>query len=205
MKLKTSVIVAALLAALSLAAQEKKKGIVAESGDPDERASARILYWDQDADHAAGEFAIDYGRPAWKKDYEDPAKFDGLTKGKVWRMGSNFWTTLDTQLPLKISGKDVPVGSYYLGLDRSPDGSTWSLAFTNPARVRAMRLDGFEVGKAPILFKVPMTTEKSATLTQKLTITLSHDATDIKSGTLKIAWGNMELTAPVKVNLATRE
>ncbi len=201
MNLKTSVIVGALLAALSLAAQEKKKGIIAEGGDPDERASARILYWDRDADHAAGEFAIDYGRPAWKKDYEDPAKFDSLTKGKVWRMGSNFWTTLDTQLPLKISGIDVPAGSYYLGLDRSPDGSTWSLAFINPARVRAMRLDGFEVARAPILFRVPVATEKAATLTPKLTITLSHDATDIKSGTLRLAWGNVVLTAPVKVAL----
>ncbi len=181
--------------------RKKRRESSPKAANPDERASARILYWDRDTDHAAGEFAIDYGRPAWKKDYEDPAKFDSLTKGKVWRMGSNFWTTFDTQLPLKISGKDVPVGSYYLGLDRSPDGSTWSLAFINPARVRALRLDGFEVARAPILFKVPMATEKSATLTPMLTITLSHDANDIKSGTLKLAWGNVVLTAPVKVAL----
>ena len=53
----------------------------------------------------------------WKKDYEDPAKFDAMTKGKVWRMGSNHWTALDTSLPLKISGRSVPAGSYFLGAE----------------------------------------------------------------------------------------
>ena len=73
-------------------------------GQPDERASTRLLY---ETDRAIGEFAIDYGRPAWKKEYEDPATFDKMTRGKVWRLGKDFWTTLDTSLPLRIAGREV--------------------------------------------------------------------------------------------------
>ena len=99
--------------AMSLAgavfAQQAKKGIMAEGGGVDERGSARVLYWDLDAKGGAGEFAVNYGRPAWKKEYEDPAKFDKMTKGQVWRMGSNFWTELPGPIfrnqPLLTPGK----------------------------------------------------------------------------------------------------
>ena len=89
-------------------AQEKKSSIGAFGGEtPDERASTRVLYWDSAKDSAAGEFAIDYGRPVWKSEYDDGTKFDAMTKGKLWRMGKDFWTVLDTSLPLKFSGKEV--------------------------------------------------------------------------------------------------
>lgn len=191
-----------LVLALAASAQgQEKKGIITEGGDPDERASTRILYWNQQTDSSAGQFAINYGRPLWKKDYEDPAKFDGMTKGKVWRMGKDFWTNLDTQLPLKISGKNVAAGSYYLGIYRSPDGAEWSLAFIDPAKVRGARIDAFEIAKAPVFFKAPMKFEKAPTPTEKLTITLSQPKDDIKNVTLKVAWGNMVLSAPVSVAL----
>ena len=190
-----------VLLALTATAQEKK-GIIAEGGSPDDRASARVLYWDQKADASAGWFSIDYGRPVWKKDYEDPAKFDGMTKGKVWRMGSNHWTTLDTSLPLKISGKSVAAGSYYLGLKRSADGGRWSLAFIDPAIVRKARLDAFDVRKALVRFDAPMSVGKSTATADKLTITLSYPKEDIKHVTLNLAWGNFVLTAPIEVALA---
>jgi len=41
-----------VLLALTATAQEKK-GIIAEGGSPDDRASARVLYWDQKADASA--------------------------------------------------------------------------------------------------------------------------------------------------------
>ncbi len=187
--------------ALTAAAQEKK-GIVAEGGDPpDERASARLLYWDRDARSAAGQIAINYGQPVWKKDYEDPAKFDSLTKGKVWRMGKDYWTVLDTQLPLKIAGKPVAAGSYFLGLHRSSDGAQWSLAFIDPAEVRRARLDASQIGKARVAFMAPMSAQKADDKAERLTITLSHPKDDLKNVTLKLAWGNTLLTAPVQVGL----
>ncbi len=188
--------------AVSAIGQQAKKGIIAEGGNPDERASARVLYWNRGTDSSAGWFAVNYGRPVWKKAYEDPAKFDAMTKGKVWRMGSNYWTVLDTSLPLKISGKDVGVGLYFLGLRRSAGGSEWSLAFIDPASVREARLDAFEIPKAKAQFEVPMSVEKSDSPVEKLTITFSYSKEDRKNVTLKVAWGNLTLTAPVQVALA---
>lgn len=192
----------ALLFATTAPAQQARKGIIAEGGSPDERASARVLYWNQQTDSSAGWFAIDYGRPVWKKDYEDPAKLDAMTKGKVWRMGSNFWTVLDTSLPLKISGKDVGVGSYFLGLRRSADGARWSLAFIDPSSVRRTRLDAFEIQKGTVRFEAPMSVEKAESMTEKLTITLSYSKVAPKDVTMKLAWGNLALAAPIKVTLA---
>ncbi len=191
-----------VLLAVSSPAQQTKSAIEAEGGAPDERASARVLYWNYKTDSSAGQLAIDYGRPSWKKDYEDPPKFDGMTKGKVWRMGSNFWTVLDTDLPLKVSGKEVGVGSYYLGLHRSADGSRWSLAIIDPGGVRSARLDAVEIQKAPVRIEAPMSIEKSETMAEKLTLTLSYPKDDPKNVTLKVGWGNLALTAPIEVKLA---
>ena len=150
MNLRIALGASATLSLIPAHAQQSKPAIVAEGGQPDDRASARVLYWNTVKHEAAGQFAINYGRPVWKSDYEDPAKFDGMTKGKTWRMGSNFWTVLDTCLPLKISGKTRSRRLLLLGLHRSEDGSKWSLAFIDPAKVRAAHIDAFEIQKAPV-------------------------------------------------------
>jgi len=188
-----------LLFTLNAGAQQQRSKIVAEGGTPDERASARVLYWNSQTNAAAGQFAIDYGRPVWKKEYEDPAKFDAMTRGKIWRMGSNFWSILDTQLPLSIGGKKVPVGFYYLGLHRSEEGSEWSLVFIDPGRVRKGRLDAFQVERAPVEFEALVSSAKVETQTEKLTITLSYPKDDIQHVTMRIAWGNLALSATIQV------
>ncbi len=196
-----AVAVGMMLAMSAAAQQQPKKVIDAEGGSPDDRASARVLYWNNKINGAAGQFAIDYGRPVWKKEYDDKAKFDGMTNGKVWRLGSNFWTTLVTDLPLNIAGKDVAPGVYYLGLDRSADGAHWSLAFIDPAPVRAAHIDAFDIKKAKVDFLAPMSTDQAGKMAQKLTITLSHPKDDIKNVTLKVAWGNLALSAPIKATV----
>ena len=148
-----SLLAAMLLLALNAQGQQPRAKIVAEGGTPDDRASARVLYWNAQTDSAAGQVAIDYGRPVWKKDYDDSARFDAMTKGKIWRMGSNYWTILDTDLPLFIGGKKVPVGLYYLGLHRSEEGSKWSLAFIDPGKARKQVLDAFQIARAAVEFE----------------------------------------------------
>ncbi len=201
--MKLSLLGSILLLALAARAQAPAK-ISAEGGEPDDRASARVLYWDEARNTAVGQFAIDYGRPVWKKDYEDSAKFDSMTKGKVWRLGSNFWTLLDTCLPISIGGKTVRPGYYYLGLHRSADGSTWSLAFIDPGRVRQAHLDAFDIRKAQVAFEAPMTVDKAQGMVQKLTITLTYPKQNLTDVTLHVAWGNLALTTPIKVTLAGR-
>jgi hypothetical protein len=188
-----------LLFTLNAVGQQQRPKIVAEGGTPDDRASARVLYWNTQTNAAAGQFVIDYGRPVWKKEYEDPAKFDAMTRGKIWRMGSNFWSILDTQLPLSIGGKKVPVGSYYLGLHRSEEGSEWSLVFIDPGRVRKGRLDAFQIEKAPVEFEALVSIAKAETQAEKLTITLSHPEDDIRHVTMRVAWGNLALNAAIEV------
>jgi hypothetical protein len=114
-------------------------------------------------------------------------------------MGSNFWSILDTQLPLSIGGKKVLVGFYYLGLHRSEEGSEWSLVFINPSRARKERLDAFQIEKAPVEFEAVMSVAKAETPIEKLTITLSYPKGDIKHVMMRIAWGNLALSAPIEV------
>ena len=187
-----------VLMALSAFGQQSAPVIVAEGGTPDDRASARVLYWNTKLNAAAGQFAINYGRPVWKRVYEDSAKFDALTKGKIWRLGSNFWTDLETTMPLKVSGREVPVGHYYLGLRRSADGANWSLAFIDPGKVRAAHLDAFEIQRAPVQFEAPMAVAQSQTKAEKLTLTLSYPETNVRNVTLLLTWGNLALTAPIE-------
>ncbi len=201
MKKAISLLAGFLFMTAASLAQQAKPTIVAEGGAPDERASARVLYWNTKADAAAGQFAINYGRPMWKKDYEDPAKFDAMTKGKTWRMGSNFWTALVTDLPLKIGGKSVRPGAYFLGLHRSAEGSSWTLAFIDPAAVRRAHLDAFDIRKAATVFEAPMSVAKADGQVDKLTIALSYPKDNVRNVTMKVAWGNLALTTPIEVSV----
>lgn len=170
--------------------------------DSPERGTTRVGYWSSEKNMGAGQLAIDYGRPVWKKDYEDTAKFDAMTKGKVYRLGSNFWTTLDTDMPLVIAGTTIPAGSWYLGLHRSADGATWSLVFIDPAKARAAHVDASEIERAPVAFKAPMTADPGAEMKDKLTIDLVFKKGDFQNVTLKIGWGKIQLSAPVQVPMS---
>src|SRR5918911_4533013 len=165
MKRRCAAFVLLLCLMLALQAQEKKPATVAFSEPAlGERGTTRILYWNQEKNVAVGELTINFGRPVWKKEYEDSAAFGLATKGRIWRLGDNYWTVLDTNVPIKIAGRDVPIGLWYLGLYRAPDGSSWSLAFIDPAKARKTRLDPFAINDAPVEFKTPMTVEDATAL-----------------------------------------
>lgn len=115
-------------------------------------------------------------------------------------MGDNFWSNLYTDVPVKIGGKSIAPGFYFVGLQRSWDGASWSLAFIDPVKVRKKRIDAFDIRMASVGFTAPMTMEAgSSDVVEKLTITLSPSEFDIRTGTLKVAWGHLALSAPVYV------
>lgn len=196
---KILLIALVLLMAGAAIAQEKKPTIAAFGSDSLERGTVRVGYWNREKNGGAGGFFIDYGKPLWKKEYEDAAKFDGMTNGKTWRLGSEYWTVLDTNIPLKIAGTAVPAGIWYLGLHRSQDGATWSLVFIDPAKARSMQLDPSEINSAPIAYKAPMTLEQAGASAEKLTFTLDVPKTDLKQSQLRINWGKLQLKAPIEV------
>ena len=166
-----------------------------------ERGLSRVLYWNELRDSPLGAVSIDFGRPNWNPQLDIPARFDALTKGNVWRLGNDYWTTLDSNVPLKISGRDIPIGLWYLGLHRSADGATWSLAFIDPVKARSSRLDPHAMNLAPVEFRVPLTVEQPSGFAEKLTIVLAADKTNIKNVTLRITWGKLQLMAPAVILL----
>ena len=178
-------------------AQQSSEVVALGGGRVAQRASARVLYSNRADNTFPGQFSISYGQPEWRSEYEDPTTFDQMTQGRVWRMGNNFWTVLDTNLPLRIAGRNIAVGAYYLGVHRSEDGGTWSLAFMDPTKIRRARLDASEIHKATVDFMVPMTFLKAEETAEKLAISLNtEELTDV---TLKVVWGTLQLTTPIQV------
>ncbi len=178
-------------------AQQSSEVVALGGGRVAQRASARVLYSNRADNTFPGQFSISYGQPEWRSEYEDPTTFDQMTQGRVWRMGNNFWTVLDTNLPLRIAGREIAAGAYYLGIHRSEDGGTWSLAFMDPTKIRRARLDASEIHKATVDFMVPMTFLKAEEPAEKLAISLNtEELTDV---TLKVVWGTLQLTTPIQV------
>ena len=123
-----------------------------------ERGSASIAYFNQPSEdefNAEGGFVITYGRPEWKAEYDE--QFDELTKGKRWRFGNNSWTTLDTNLPLKIAGAEVAPGYYYVVLERG-QGDDWSLVLLDPQPLRKKKIVAFAAEETTGGIKAPLTT-----------------------------------------------
>ena len=187
----TSGIVTIVLAMALGQAQPK----VIEYGQQTERGGTRVAYWDNENNQALGQAAIDYGRPLWKAEYHE--QLDAMTSGKIWRMGENFWTSLDTNLPLTIGGVDVSVGYYYLVVKRSEDGSDWSLAFVDPSETRKKVIDPFEVGtraaEITVLLEAPLTFDTRDVPRERLEIELTEEH-------LVIEWGTFALSTPVSVS-----
>ena len=69
----------------------------------------------------------------------------------------------------------------------------------DPLTIRKNRLDAAEIAKATVDFMVPMTFQKREDSAEKLTITLEHPKEDLMDVTLRVAWGNFQLTAPIQV------
>lgn len=172
----------------------------------EERASTRLGYWKTNVNAGVGEVVVSYGRPPWKDQYAQ--QLDTLTVGKMWRMGDNFWTLLDTNLPVRFGDVEVAVGLYYLAIRRSQDGADWELVFIDPTRSRKKGLDSYDVGtrpaQIPILFSTPMKFEESKGTTKKLTMLLKLNSGSQTDGTFKLSWGNFSLTAPVSVRFPSQ-
>lgn len=192
-----------VLAALGLPvlAQQQQR-VVEFGGTADDRGMSRVAYWDNKKNVGLGEYAISYGRPPWNPQVE--AQLDQATIGKIWRLGDNFWTTLDTNLPLKISGVDVPAGNYYLAVERSRQGA-WNLALINPAQARKLHMDAYEtitrLSQVPVRLRAPLSFAKVEATAQRLSIIVKAIPGAGDKASLTIQWGNLQLKADVQATL----
>lgn len=166
------------------AAQQSDKPAIQD----EPRAMARVVYFGGNG--IAAEYKIEYGKPAWKDD------FDKQLKGRV-RLGRDYWTTLDTWNGLSIGDKDVKAGEYFLALECS-DKKEWSLVLLDPEPLRKQKFDAYGSAQTKGGQLVPMKYEATKDAAESLSIRFVGDAKDPKLQTLEIRFGKHRLSAAVK-------
>ena len=150
--------------------------------------------------HNGGLVTVAYGQPEWKPEYVE--QFDAVTKGKRWRFGRNWWTTLDTNIPLVLGDVAIEPGDYYLVVERptdSPDNDDWYLLVLDPAPVRALQLDPVMAFETTGGRRVKLTHELTESTNELLTIEFYPDEEDGRRATLAAWWGNHRLSAPLRI------
>ena len=162
-----------------------------------ERASARLAYFGNNS--SAGQLAISYGQPEWKDSYRDVLESGEFTN-KRWRLGKDFWTTLDTNVPISVAGKKIAPGQYYMTIEYKGDDE-FVLAFLDPNEVRSQKLDGFVAHYSKGGIEVPMKHGTSDEIAEKLSIEVVVGKENNTEGKLAIRFGPHTLTAPVTVYL----
>jgi len=135
---------------------------------------------------------IQYGTPEWKADYEK--LLEGGAKGKNFRLGKDYWTTLHTDVPLTIAGTEVAPGAYFLGLTCDDEG-TWSLAFMEATKALEHKAMPFFPEKWSIDMTAPLTHTKSDKMAETMSISLDNDQDEPAKMTLTLTWGNHVMTA----------
>jgi hypothetical protein len=189
---------AALCLALPTAAQANGQ-IQIFGGDGDRAATTQILFG---ADVMAG-MSITYGQPAWSDSYD--AMLEKI-KGRLNRLGKDWWTTFTTSAAVEIGGVKVPAGAYVVGLDCDKDGK-FSLALHEATSAMKAGATPWPIDKEGTMnwkpeILVPLTLNKgtAAESVAKMTMTLVANAKDLKQGTFTLAWGKHTLTAPLAVH-----
>jgi len=164
------------------------------------RASTRLAFFGQTSN--AGQLAIDYGQPAWLDDFGTAAEFKKYA-GQRWRLGQDFWTSLDASFDFTLGGVPVKAGQYFLAMKQSADGA-YTLELLDAPTVRAAHLDAFGAQNyAGASIAVPMQFEKTGTITKQLQFQITH-ASEGK-GALSILFGPYKASAPLVVSMPKSE
>jgi quercetin dioxygenase-like cupin family protein len=158
------------------------------------RGSTRIFYWY--GPDSAGQVAIDHGRPRWNGRYQ---QFLDQPSKRRWRLGENFWTTLDTNMALTIGDTEVPIGAYYCVLQNDATAGL-ELVLLDPDEVRRRRLDAYEASKTTGGIRIGLEKGKAAVPAGRLEITLDVDRARRDTGTVRIRFGAHEMSAELKMH-----
>jgi hypothetical protein len=163
------------------------------------RAMARVAYFNQSG--LQGEYLIEYGKPAWKAEYDDAKKWGELTRGKRLRLGRDWWTSLNTFCPLTLSEKvELKPGEYFLALECSDKGE-WSLVAMDPEPLRKSRFDAFGTEQTKGGTKAALRHEETKESAAQLAIRFIQDEKDKRLQTLEIRFGRHRLTTSVQPKL----
>jgi Protein of unknown function (DUF2911) len=143
---------------------------------------------------------IEHALPEWNSKRQ--AQIDKLKPGTRWRFGQNFWTSLETNVPVSIAKRKIAPGYYFLALEREPDNQ-WSLVLLDEDKVCKNTMDAFQASWTKGGTKVDLKTEPALKDTcKKLAVEFEPAGGD--TATLSIRWGTYHLTAPIKVLLPNK-
>jgi hypothetical protein len=151
---------------------------------PDPRGCSRIAF-------GKTAFAVvDHGLPAWSDEHASEAK--AFPVGTKWRLGKDWATTLDTNVPLVLGASPLAAGSWHLTLARTAKG--WNLVLSSAAADHRAKLDGFAAAYVKPVLEVPLTGTALPEAAKKLAITFVADG---DKTSLAIAFGPERLAVPV--------
>ena len=122
---------------------------------------------------------IQYARPMLKG--RDLSKM--IQPGKLWRIGADIPTTIESDQELDFDGTRVPKGKHIL-LARYIETGKWTLIVSSQSV--------FQYEPSAKLAEVPMQIEAAGSPVEELTISLSNQG---GRGVIDIAWGSERLEA----------
>lgn len=196
------------LVLVSVAAGQVRQGAWTPVVESMERGYSSISYWtyrDDGVEIGGGRISVEHGKPAWPESLNDEAMFDEATIDKLWRLGNNKWTVLDTQLTLRFGDRVVAPGIYYLALER-PKADEWRLAFVSPEVARGKLLDGWAANarpaEVPRLFSLPLQYSRAEPI-KELDMSLSLDPDDMGAGGLAMQWGPHRLDVSFSIDVVS--
>lgn len=109
---------------------------------------------------------VDHGMLVWTDQHK--AQADQLKVGAHWRLGKDWATTLDTNTPLALDGKKLPVGSWHLTMAKTKDG--WDLIVSSATADYASKLDGFAADYVTPVLSLPLQRDAEASKVDELRI-----------------------------------
>jgi hypothetical protein len=126
---------------------------------------------------------IDYGQPHARGRTVAGALEADI--GKVWRLGANDATALQTDVDLVIGDATIPKGTYTLYAETTPNA--WKLIVN-----RRTGAAGLEYDASADVAKIALRSRTLVTPLESLTIWLIPGAAGAPSGELRFAWGTLE-------------
>ena len=173
-----------VLCAAPLAAQTTPALAVAPSG----RATTEVSVSAPRAEGQAGPkpfiVRLDYGQPHARGRVllGNVIPFDS-----VWRTGANRSTTLTTDIDLILGGVDLPKGAY--SIYTLPTRTGWTLIVN-----RDTGQAGTSYDKSHDVARIPMRSRPLRETVESLSMVLEPDSKPPARGTLRISWGDFELS-----------
>ena len=194
--------------ALPVARGQVRQGSFTPVVESLDRGYSSISYWtyrDDGVEIGGGRISVEHGKPSWPAALDSPESFDRATIGRLWRLGNNKWSTLDTNLRLHFGDVVVEPGIYYVAVER-PSANGWGLVFISPEAVSGQLIDAWasqaRPAEVPRLFTVALR-HASGDKASELDMSLSLSSGAMSEGSLVIRWGIHELDTAFSIEMVS--